>query len=132
MPVRGRRAFTLAELIICFFVVAIVLVLLVNLYPMSYLTMRRGDHMLIADAMAQTALEEARAFPYASLRPGDTEPLEPVIRNGVIFGGKRTVAAVDGIDPDLCREIVVHVEWVEKLRGPQHVTHRISRCRVAP
>lgn len=132
MPARSRRAFTLAELIICFFVVAIVLVLLVNLYPMSYVTMRRGDHMLIADAMAQTLLEEARALPYASLQPGQTEPLEPLIRNNVIFKRKRTFAAVDGIDSDLCREIIVQVEWVEKLRGLQQVTHRISRCRVAP
>jgi len=109
-----------------------VLVLLINLYPMSYLTMRRGEHLLVADAMAQNALEEARAVPYESLLVGSTRTLDPLVRTGITFSGTRRIAEVPGLDPDLCREIVVQVEWTEKNRGIQRVTHRVTRSRVAP
>ncbi|MBM3461533.1 MAG: hypothetical protein FJX76_05480 [Armatimonadetes bacterium] len=126
------RGFTLPEIIMSFLFVSMIFVMLVNLYPMSYITTRRGEYQMVADTLAQNVLEKSRGGPYEALVPGPEQTLEPIKRGEVVFTPTRQVAAVTGLDTDYCKEIVVKVTWEEKISGRREVVHRIVRSRVGP
>lgn len=127
---KGQRGFNLLEVILSFFIISIVLLVLINLYPMSYVSMRRGEHLLAGDAIAHDLLERARAADYEGLVVGSTTPSPPVMRGSLEYRPVMTVNEIAGVDPDIAREVVVRVQWTEKGAGVQQVTHRLYVTRV--
>jgi prepilin-type N-terminal cleavage/methylation domain-containing protein len=119
-----RRGYTLLEVLLSFFIISIVLMALVNLYPMSYLTMRRGEHLLAGDNIAQNILEEAVGGDYEALQVETTTPLAAVTRDEMAFTPSLHVGSLAGIDPDVAKEVVVTVHWRERGYGEQSATQR--------
>ncbi|NDD29473.1 MAG: prepilin-type N-terminal cleavage/methylation domain-containing protein [Proteobacteria bacterium] len=124
-----RRGFSLFELIICTFVVSIVVIVLINLYPMSLYTMRRGDRMLVADQIAQNVLERARSgsfdFLWSKRGVGYDDDGHGEEHDGITYHWACEVNDVADI-PEAEKsvlEVLVTVQWKERNDEVKLVKH---------
>jgi len=87
-----HRGFTLIETIYSTLLFGFIIITLVNLYPSSFLAIKRGEGTLVGDALAQATLEELRSKPF------DTYAPEMVLNPGPspwIYGGTTYTPTVE-------------------------------------
>ena len=65
-----RQGFTLIETIYSTLLFGFIIITLLNLYPSSFVAIKRGEGTLQADALAQAVLEDMRSRPYGAYAVG--------------------------------------------------------------
>lgn len=65
-----QRGFTLIETIYSTLLFGFIIIALLNLYPSSFVAIKRGEGTLQGDALAQAVLEDMRSRPYDSFTFG--------------------------------------------------------------
>lgn len=125
---RHVKGLTLLETLFSVFLVATVLLFLLELYPTTLLAERRAQQKQQAGNLAQSLVHDYLAPPFNQLQPG-TETLDPTVIDGCEFSAQREVFAVDGANPDYVLGIRVVVSWQE--RGAQFsVTRELARANI--
>lgn len=113
------RGLTLVETIVATSLLALVLLALLNLLPASLASMRRAEHQLRAEQIAQEHLEKVRELPFEKLALGPFNPAPAVeTAGGVRFTPALEIYALPGSDPNLLRRLRVSVTW--EFQGRHH------------
>lgn len=114
MARKVARGLTLVEIIISLLILSLVFILVLNLFPSSMATARRGEQILQADTIAGSLLDEYAARPFGQLNTG-TENLSPIHEGGVTYNPRIEIGNVAGSDSDHLRSLRAVVEW--EIRG---------------
>lgn len=118
---RFLRGFTLLETILSCFVLALIMMSLFNLFPMSAMAVKRTEYRLQADAVAQKWLETYRSRAFESLTVGSlTLPPEP--HDGLSFTPTVDVYVPPQSDGSLLKGVRVRVSYTYRGRTYQE-TH---------
>lgn len=91
-------------------VLALILVLLFTLYPMTGLSVDESRHSLQAQTLADSMLDQLRTQSVSTLPIGAAD-WPPVVRNGVTFNRHLEVFAVPGRDENYLKAVEVHISW---------------------
>lgn len=118
----GRRGgFSLLEAILAITTLAVVLILVFNLFPTSLWAMRKAEHRMQADTMARTLLNEYRAMPFSRLTELTLEPpqaLPPQRGAGEVdFYPVIEVRRVGDTPPERLVELRVTIDWSSRGQG---------------
>ncbi|MBI3925991.1 MAG: prepilin-type N-terminal cleavage/methylation domain-containing protein [Armatimonadetes bacterium] len=119
-----RRGFSLLETVVAGSLLALVMLLLFNLFPSSMLALRQGEQQIQADAVAQSALDQVRSEGYGKLQPGEVRRLQPVRRGSLVYTPTLEVFQVADADPNLLKGLRTTVSWQERGESRQ-VVHEI-------
>ncbi|MEW6278658.1 MAG: hypothetical protein AB1758_08565 [Candidatus Eremiobacterota bacterium] len=122
--------FSIIEAILSISLLALLIMLLFNLYPTSLLGIRRAEHRLLADNLARSLVERERARPFADLTPlPPTNQPSFTNEDGVIFQPVLEIRPV-GVS-GVTTEVRAMVTW--KVQGrTQQVTHAAYVSKVRP
>lgn len=101
-----RRGFTLVENLMAFTLIALVIILLLNLFPSSMATVRRSEQRYQALTLAGNVLEQQAALPFGKLVPGSS-----VESKSGDFTVRTEVVKVDGEDVSWLKGVRVTVSW---------------------
>ena len=105
-----RRGFSLAETILGFAMISLVVVLVVNLVPSSMATVRTSEQRYRAETLAGSVLEEKSGLPFQQLPVGLVQDMGAQIYDQVAYQIYFQVSSSDG-DPQYLRALRVSVEW---------------------
>lgn len=110
-----RRGASLAEAILCFAILTLVIILIFNLYPTSVAAVRVSGQKLQATALADSILDEQMEKPFPSLVPGAPVNLPPVAARGAELQPSLQIfkPVEPGVDPTLLIGIRVRVVWTD-------------------
>lgn len=111
------------ETVISIFLVSMLMILLLNLYPGSVLAVRQAEQIQRADRLAQSLLADGLARPFGSLVVGTVEPMSAVVASGISFNRQLEVVAVDG-DVNLIKGLRATVSWDDRGRQ-RRVVHEV-------
>lgn len=125
---RRRLGMSLVETIFAFFLMTLVILAVINLFPSSLMANRRSELSLQANALADQALEKARASGFMSLTQG-VRPAEVVKVDSVSYTRIFQVSPVPGQDFNSLRSLKVRVRWT--VAGhPQELVREVWVCNV--
>lgn len=110
---RRTRGLSLLETILSIFLLGMVVLVVMQLFPTSFLATRRSEQRAQAARVAEDVLSRQRALPFGQLIVGATE-LEPVVSGGVSYAPRVEVFAPEGANPDKLNGIRVTVNWQER------------------
>jgi len=124
----SRRGISLAELILCFFLLGLVVVLIFNLYPTSVASVRYSGQRLQANALAESLLQQQLARPFSQLVPGPPQALPGVDGQGTRFQPTLEIFPADrpATKPGLLMGLRVRVSWVDR-QVPHEVVREVTR-----
>ncbi len=107
------------------FLVSMLTILILNLYPSSVMATRQAEQAQRADRIAQSVLSQAMSRPFASLALGLNETFPDETRGGIVYRSTLEVLPLPaGSDPELARALKVTVNWED--RGKQRqVVHEV-------
>lgn len=109
-----KRGFSLAEVILSTLVLSLVMMTVFNLFPSSALAVKKGEHRLTAEALAQAGLEGCRALPFNLLVAG-TYDVGNVTVGATVFERKREIFTPPGsADDKLLKGVRMLVRWSEQ------------------
>lgn len=111
-----KRGFSLAETLLGFALISLVVVLVINLIPSSMATVRSSEQRYRAETLAQNVLEERAGLPFSQLAVGLSQDLGSQIYEQVAYQIYFEVAAADG-DPQYLRSLRARVQWNARNRG---------------
>lgn len=106
-----RRGVTLLELIVCFSVVLLLILFVLNLFPGSLLALRQSEARLEAQHQAELLLDRARLARFDAYAVGSSLTLPARALNGTSFLPVLDSKAVAGYDPALVKELRLTVNW---------------------
>ncbi|MEW6277227.1 MAG: hypothetical protein AB1758_01295 [Candidatus Eremiobacterota bacterium] len=109
-----RRGLSLAEAVLSGLVLALVVAVLAQLYPLAVVSLSRGEHQLQADLWAQSLLDETEAESFDSLPPGQARQLPALRRGGASYAAVIRAYQPPGTDPSVLKALRVEVSWTEK------------------
>lgn len=115
-----RRGLSVLESVVAICLLALVLVCLFTLYPMTGLSVSQSRQSLEAQALADSMLEQLQAQSFSSVTLGASD-WSPVTRNGVVYSRHLEVFPIEGRDPDALRAVEVRVSWTSATRSRQIV-----------
>lgn len=125
---RRPLGMSLVETIFAFFLMTLVILAVINLFPSSLMANRRSELSLQANALADQALEKARAGGFTSLTQG-VRPAEVVKVDSVSYTRIFQVSPVPGQDFNALRSLKVRVRWT--VAGhPQELVREVWVCNV--
>lgn len=101
-----RRGYTLVENLMAFTLIALVMILLLNLFPSSMATVKRSEQRYEALTLAGNLLEQQAALPFSKLVPGSA--VESKVGD---FKIRTEVRTIDGEDPSWLKSVRVTVSW---------------------
>lgn len=111
----GRhKGFSLAETVLSLFLLSLVVILLVNLYPTSMLTVRQGENRFQANQIAASELARLQSGSFDDLVVGSVTPLDPVVHNSMEFERRVEVFEVPPNPEDHLKGVRVTVSWKER------------------
>ncbi|MCA9779972.1 MAG: type II secretion system protein [Candidatus Eremiobacteraeota bacterium] len=108
-----NRALTLLETIVSIFIISMLVLLLMQLFPTSFLAGRRSVQHSEAGRVAEEVLVQKRLLPFHELTSGE-ENLEGVERNGVLYTRTVTIFELPEANPEKLKGIRVLVNWEER------------------
>lgn len=124
---RGRQGLSLPEAILSFFIVTLILILILNLFPTALGSVRAAGQRMQAESLADSLIARYRECPFEQLalgpplvlpdQPGRGTVFHPTVEFGIV---KDELAL-----PELVRSIRVTVRW----EGHQ-ITREVVRTRV--
>jgi hypothetical protein len=105
----------MAEAILCFAILTLVIILIFNLYPTSVASVRVSGQRLQATALADSILDEQMERPFGQLVPAAPVTLPPVAARGAELQPSLEIYPVTepGVDPKLLVGIRVRVVWTD-------------------
>lgn len=115
-----RRGFSVLESVVAICLLALVMVCLFTLYPVTGLSVTESRQSLEAQSLADSMLEQLQAESFSSVALGVSD-WSPVTRNGVEYSRHLEVFPVQGRDPDFLRAVEVRVSWKSATRSRQIV-----------
>lgn len=123
------RGLTLLELMICFTLVLLLVIFILNLFPGSLLALRQSELRLEAQRQAERILLVARNAAFDAYALDTPATLPACGLNGTRFNPVLEVHAVSGLDSAFVREMTVTVRWQEHSNDRSlKVSSRISRA----
>lgn len=102
---------SVAETLIGIFLLALLILVVFNMFPTTVLANRQGSERLQAVTVAQSALAEARSRPFDQLFVGTVETLPIRKTRGTQYSSELRVLAPDEGDPDRLKVLEVTVTW---------------------
>ena len=111
----ARRGLSLMEVVVATSILAMVFMLVANLFPTSFMALRTSGQRMEAESLAASLLEDYRARPFSQLpvgldvRPQASGSYQPQVQ----------VLAVAGEDPAYLVEVRVEVSWSDKIGSHQ-------------
>lgn len=124
-----RRGLTLLELMICFTLILLLVIFVLNIFPGSLVALHQSELRLEAQRQAEDVLYVARSAAFDAYALDSNLQLPPRGLNGGEFQPSLRCRAVDGQDPDITRELLVTVTWKERsARRSLTMASRISRA----
>ena len=127
----SRRGATLIEVLLAFTLTALMIVLILNLFPTSMATVRQAEQRQVAGTLAESQLERRARLPFSSLPVGLREQIpSPPPQDGIEYHTQLEVTQVLGEDPQFLRALKVTVRWDYRGRSLQLTRqlylHRLS------
>ncbi|MFN8611356.1 MAG: hypothetical protein U0931_27675 [Vulcanimicrobiota bacterium] len=120
-----KRGFTLAENMLAFSLISLVLILLLNLFPSSMATVRRSEQRYQALTLADNMLERQASRPFSKLPVGtveDSQQGDYKIHLEIVKAGDE--------DPAWLRTARVTVSWTYQSQSKE-VTRELRLHRLA-
>jgi hypothetical protein len=131
--VRRKRGSTLIETLYSCVLLSLVTLFILNLYPGSFVAIKRGESTLEAEMYAQSILEDLKSRSYANLYTGLQAGTAPFYAD-IIYGGIDYSPAVslvnypgtgaDAANPLILMGAIVTVNWTYK-NVARNVTHEM-------
>ncbi|MBI3929335.1 MAG: hypothetical protein HY319_27560 [Armatimonadetes bacterium] len=106
-----QRGSTLLETIMALALLALVVMLLANLYPTSVLGARQAEDRVEADLLAQSLLSEQMSRPFDELVVGTATDLDPVSSRGTHYQNRLEVFQAGGRGTDYLKGLRITVRW---------------------
>lgn len=106
-----RRGLTLLELVVCFSVVLLLVIFVLNLFPGSLLALRQSEARLEAQRQAELLLDRARLARFDTYAVGSTQTLPPRGLNGTQFTPVLESVALAGYDSNQVKQLRAMVSW---------------------
>ena len=122
-----RRGFSLVESIVSTTLVAVVTLATLGLMPSLRVATQRGNHMLTANAVARTLVEQTRCRPFESLQPGQEQSLALPCEPGFAMSATAQVSAYKAMDPEKVKLVCVRVTWQDGART-QTIDREVLVC----
>ncbi|GMU53008.1 MAG: hypothetical protein AMXMBFR33_21540 [Candidatus Xenobia bacterium] len=119
----SRRGLSALESVVTIAVLALVIVMLCTLYPMTGISIESSRQRLEAQSLAESTLDQLRGQSFAALGLGQRE-LPAVTRHGLEYRRQVEVFVVSGRDPDYLRGLEVRVSWSWRGR-PQQLSREL-------
>ena len=113
-----ERGLAMLEVVFSAGILFMVMLILLNLATTSIWGSKEGGERLAAEAHAQSLLEEFRGRPFASLPLGQPISCRTYIEDGTPFQATLAATAVEGLSPEILRQLEITVTWNSK-RGPR-------------
>lgn len=129
VPWSRCRGFSIAETLISVFLLALLLIVLFNLFPTTVLANRQGSQQMQAMDLAQSVLAEARARPFQDLVPGTTETGGPVTMGDTTYTTELVVSPPGTGDPQHLRVLTATINWTANNR-PKSLQEKIWVHRI--
>ncbi len=116
-----RRGFTLLETIVTSFIVSMILIFVLNLFPAAMTAVRRSESEVQANLLATSLLEQFRAQTFADLK---ALPDGDITIDGTAYRYTTKVGPVTdpASDPKYLKRAMVNVTW--KVRQLEHTVKR--------
>ncbi|MGE0493602.1 MAG: prepilin-type N-terminal cleavage/methylation domain-containing protein [Vulcanimicrobiota bacterium] len=122
----ARRGLSLMEVVVTTSILAMVFMLVANLFPTSFMALRTSGQRMEAESLAASLLEDYRSRPYSQLPVGlDVSP-----QASGSYQARVRVVPVSGEDPTYLVELQVEVRWADKVGS--HQTHLSSYVAALP
>lgn len=119
---KGRRGFSLAELMLAFVVLSVISVVLIGVVPSTVMGLKAASQRASAALLAQTELEELRRSGFGSVAATvEPYPRATVERTEFVYRievGQALLSSGEAMDPDVAKTVTVVVEWQSRT-GPQ-------------
>lgn len=116
---------SLLETILALFLLALMVLMLANLFPSSVLTARRGETRVEADLLAESILAEQMTRPFDELVLGPPTDLSPVAgEGGMTFLPTLEIFQVDTRDVTYLKGLRVTVRW-QRQEHKREVVHEV-------
>lgn len=107
-----RQGATLIEVLLAFTLTALMIVLILNLFPTSMATVRKSEQRQVAGTIAESLLERRSQWKFDDLPVGFSEQVSPgAPQQGVEYRAQFEVASVNGEDPKFLRALKATVSW---------------------
>lgn len=125
----SNKGLSLVETLFSFWVTCFIVLAVINLFPSSMLAVRRGENEILANARAQSVLEEVRTQPFESLELGHTT-------RETVYGPDQTeyvtgvdVLKEDGSEVARLKRLKVTVSWQYR-QETRTVVQELLLCNV--
>ena len=115
-----KLGLTLMETVISLFLVSMVLVLVLNLFPSALAASHRAEQGLQADLLAQTLLNEQQSLAFDRLVIGPPVPLPDQSSDGVTYHRSLEIFKVPSSNESFLKGIRATIWWTS-----QHGDHRL-------
>ena len=119
-----RQGGSLAEVVVAFALISLVLFALLSVLPMSYWCMPRAEHQLAANDMADETLDQAAAGPFTALQPGRRTVAPRRLDDGCELQTEVAIEVPTGPLAAHLRLVTVWVRWQEKQGQRTLMRHR--------
>jgi type II secretory pathway pseudopilin PulG len=126
-----NRGFTLIETIYSCVLLSLMALFVLNLYPSSFLAIRRGESTLQAEMLAQTVLEDVKSRSFANLSQIQTNSYLNVTYGGITYTPTISISnSPDGTaNASLLQVATVVVSWTYR-NTVRNVTHTMYLANV--
>ena len=105
----------MVETVFCISLVAVVLMLIFNLFPTSSIAVHRARQQLQASTMAQSQMEALRSHSFQEFKAGKLAPLKSRVE-GVDYTLSSEVYAIPGEDPGRLLGLRATASWSDQGR----------------
>ena len=106
---------SLLEVVICTSLIGFVGILLLQLYPTSFVAVQQARHKMEAEMFASSLLEQERGANFDSLVVNSIRYPDPKPgQDGTIFRAILSVSRVEGLDSDHVVAVEAEVSWEDK------------------
>jgi Tfp pilus assembly protein PilV len=141
----SRRGLSLLEVVFTASLLAVVLMVLMNVIPTAMLSVRKSEHRVLAQTVAQAVVDECRAAPFSrlvsnqSVNTSTAGPLGDMLRrckqegtDHVVFEPRLVLSTVPGttVPRDSLCQVDVTVSW--KYRDDTYSVERRLRLSSLP
>ena len=113
-PTHEVRGVSIAETLIAILLLALLILVVFNMFPTLVLANRQGSERLQAVAVAQNRLAEARSRPFDQLIVGTTEALPDTQDRGIVYSSVLSILPPESGDPSRLKILEVSVSWTTR------------------
>lgn len=105
------RGLSLVETIYATLLLGFITLFLINLYPSSFIALKRGDSSLAADNFANNILEDLHSRSFANLLPGNEPAYQPLSVAGINYQPSLALSYLPDASEKAVKVAKVTVRW---------------------